>query len=149
MHVDAMYAVAHLRILIGDLTGSQPFVDRLPATATVGGPEGTSGRDGDVEPLWVGRMLQDRVQAHTAGAGLPLRAGVVVAQARKLGPLVTSVGGFKQSRVLDTGVERLGVVQRGLQMPDAGEVPGPQRAVIPLMLANLTVVAEVVAYCVP
>ena len=54
--------------------------------AAVVGAERARRRDRDEEPLGVGGVLDDRVQAHAAGAGLPLRAGVVLPQPGELGP---------------------------------------------------------------
>ena len=84
--VDVVHAVADLGVLVGDLAGPQALVDRLPGLAAVVGAEGAGRGDRDVDPVGVGRVLDDRVQAHAARARLPLRAGVVLAQAGQLGP---------------------------------------------------------------
>src|SRR5829696_4071108 len=106
MHIDAMDAVTHLRILVGDLSRTESLVDRLPGTAAVGGPEGARSGDRHREAVGVDWMLEDRVQAHAAGPGLPLRTRVVLTQGRQLCPLPASIDGLEKSRILGTGVDR-------------------------------------------
>ena len=73
------------------------------------------------------------MQAHAAGAGLPLRAGAVAAQAGELLPGLPAVGGAEQRGVFDSGVDRVRIGERRLEMPDALELPGMRRAVVPLV----------------
>ena len=77
--------------------------------------------------------MQDRVQAHAAGAGRPLRAGAVAAQAGQLVPGLAAVGRAKDRRVFDAGVDRVRIGERRLQVPDALELPRVLRAVVPLV----------------
>ena len=59
------------------------------------------------------------------------------------------VGGAKQRRVLHARVDGIGIGQRRLQMPDALELPGVRRAVVPLVRAGNAVVDEFVAHRLP
>ena len=77
--------------------------------------------------------------------GCQRRPGPVGAQPGQLAPGLPAVGGLEQPGVLHPGVDRVRVVERRLQMPHPGELPRVRRAVVPLMRARLTVVAEVVA----
>ena len=85
------------------------------------------------------------MQAHAAGAGLPLGAGAVAAQAGQLVPGLAAVGRAEQGRVLHAGVDGVGIGQRRFEMPDALEFPGMRRAVVPHVRAGLAVVDELVA----
>ena len=93
----------------------------------------------------IARIEQDRVQAHAAGARLPVRARAVAAQPGQLLPGLAAVGRAEQGRVLDAGVDRVRIGQRRLEMPDALELPGMRRAVVPLVRAGHAVVDELVA----
>ena len=145
VHGDAVHAVADLGVGIGDVLGVQAAVDRPPGRAAVVGAERAGGRDGDEDALRVARVEQDRVQAHAAGARLPARPGIVAAQAGQLLPGLAAVGGAEQGGVLDAGVDRVRVGQRRLEVPDALELPGMRRAVVPLVRAGYAVVVELVA----
>ena len=61
---------------------------------------------------------EDRVQAHAAGAGLPVRSGAVAAQAGQLVPGRAAVGGAEEGGVFDAGVDGVGVGERRLEVPD-------------------------------
>src|SRR4030095_7966409 len=89
-------------------------------------------------------VVDDRVQAQTAGTRLPTRARAVPPQARQLLPVLPAVGGAEESRVLDAGVHRIGVGERRLEVPDALELPGFGRAVVPLVGTSVTVVGELI-----
>src|SRR5262249_18055326 len=86
-----------------------------------------------------------------ARAGLPARAGAVAAQAGQLVPGLARVGRAEERSVLDAGIDRLGVGERRLDVPDPLELPGPLRPVVMLVgrerLAGLLrdVVDELVA----
>ena len=97
-----------------------------------------------IRPALVG-IQHDRVQAQPAGARRPRRPGAVRAQARQFVPRLPAVGGAEQRRVFDTGVDRIGIGQRRLEVPDALELPRVRRAVVPLVRARLAVVGELVA----
>ena len=88
------------------------------------------------DALRVGRVEQDRVQAQAAGAGLPVRPGAVLAQAGQLVPRRAAVGRAEEGRVLDAGVDRVGIGQRRLEVPHALELPRVRRAVVPLVRAR-------------
>ena len=88
---------------------------------------------------------QDGVQAHAAGAGRPVGAGAVTAQAAEFAPGLAAVGGLENGGILDSGVDRVGVGKRRFEMPDALEFPGVGRAVVPLVRAGVAFVGELVA----
>ena len=145
MHGDTVNAVADLGSRVGNVFGPQPAVDRPPGPAGVVGAERARGRDGDEDPLGIARIEQNRVQAHPAGARLPARPGSVAAQPGKLLPGLAAVGRAEQRGVLDSGVDGVGIGQRGLEMPDAFELPRVRRAVVPLVSAGIALVGEFVA----
>ena len=89
------------------------------------------------------------MQAHAAGAGLPVGACAVLAEAGEFGPVLAAVGGAEEGGVFDAGVDGVGVGERGLEVPDAFEFPGVLRAVVPLVGAGNAVVGELVADGVP
>ena len=133
----------------GMYCGVQPLVDRLPGLAAVVGAEGAGGRDGDEDPLRVAGIEEDGVQAHAAGARLPVGTGAVAAQAGQLLPGLAAVGRAEERRVFDAGVDRVGIGQRRLEMPDPLELPRMRRAVVPLVRAGNAVVDELVAHRLP
>ena len=90
------------------------------------------------------RVEQDRVQAHAAGAGLP-EVAFGAAQPGKLLPGLAAVRGLEQRRVFRPGIDRVRVGERRFEMPDALELPGMLRAVVPLVRAGHAVVDELVA----
>ena len=104
-------------------------------------------RDGDLRV--VARVEQDRVQAHPACSGLPRRAGAVAAQGRQLLPGGAAVDRAEQRGVLHTGEDRVRVVERRLEVPHPGELPGHRRAVEELVGARVALVDELVAHRVP
>ena len=85
------------------------------------------------------------MQAHAAGAGLPDARRGVPAQSGQLVPRLAAVGRAEERRVLDARVDRVRVVQRGLDVPHARELPRMLRAVVPLVCARHAVVRELVA----
>src|SRR5580658_9565433 len=89
------------------------------------------------------------MQAHAAGAGLPRRAGRVLAQRRELFPVPSAVARAKERRIFDPRVQQIGIVQRGLEMPDASELPWMRRAVVPGVRSRFAVVDEFVANGLP
>ena len=133
----------------GMYCGLQSAVDRPPGLAAVVGAERARRRDGDEDPLGIARIEQDRVQAHPAGARLPARPRAVAAQSGQLLPGLAAVGRAEQGGVFHPGVDRVRIGQRRLEMPDALELPGVRRAVVPLVRAGDAVVDELVAHRLP
>ena len=129
--------------------GLQSAVDRPPGLAAVVGAEGARRRDGDEDPLGIARIEQDGVQAHAAGARLPARARAVAAQSGKFLPGLAAVGRAEQGGVFHAGVDGVRIGQRRFEMPDALELPGMRRAVVPLVRAGDAVVDELVAHRLP
>ena len=113
--------------------------------AGVVGAEHTRGRDGDEHPLGVARIQDDGVQAHPARAGLPFRPGRVAAQPGQLLPRAAAVRRAEQGGVFHPGIDGLRIGQRRFEMPDALELPGMRRAVIPQVRARRAGVLEFVA----
>src|SRR5438445_490457 len=89
------------------------------------------------------------MQAHPAGAGLPGCRGRVVAQGGKLPPRLPAVGRLEQGGILNARVGGVRIVQRRLEMPDPGELEGPLRSVVPEVIADGTLVCELVAHRLP
>ncbi len=145
MHGNAVDAVADLGVRIGDVLGAQAAIDGLPGSAGVVGAEHAGGGYGDVHATGIGAIEENGVQAQAAGAGLPAVAGAVIAQGGKLLPVAAAIGGVEKGGILDAGVDRVGIGERWLQVPDALEFPGMRSAVVPLMGAGDAVVDELVA----
>src|SRR4029077_9682611 len=101
--------------------------------AAVIAAEGARGRDRDEDPLGMARVEKDRVEAHPACPGLPRGPGAMAAQPGQLLPSLSAVARAEQGGVFDPGVDRIRIVERGFQMPDALEYPGLLRAVVPLV----------------
>src|SRR5256886_638652 len=97
------------------------------------GPEGACRRDGDVHVLRIGGIEQDRVEAHPAGAGLPLGPRAVAAQPRELLPRLAAVARAEQAGVFYARICGVRIGEGRLEVPDPLELPGVLRAVVPLM----------------
>jgi hypothetical protein len=69
----------------------------------------------------------------------------VTPETGELLPGLSSIGRTEERGVLDSGVHGVGIVQRGFEMPDALELPGMGRAIVPLMGAGDAVIHELVA----
>ena len=136
VHRDAMDAMADLGGRIGDVLGPKPPVDGPPSLAAVVGAERTRRGNGDEYPLRVARIQKNRVQAHPAGARLPVGSGAVAAQTREFLPRSAAVGRTEQCGVFHAGVDGVRIGERRLQMPDSLELPRMRRAVIPLVRAG-------------
>ncbi len=152
VHRDAVNAVPDFGVGVGKVLGVKAPGDRPPRRAAVVGPEGARRRDRREHAVGTARIDQDRVEAHPAGARLPLRARPVAAQPGQLPPALAAVGRAEQGGVLDAGIHRVGIVERGLEVPDALEDPGLLGAVVELVsrerFAGLrrVVVDELVAF---
>ena len=85
------------------------------------------------------------MQAPAAGAGLPRRAGRVLAQRREFFPVAPAIARPKEGRIFDARIQQIRIVQRGLEMPDACELPWMWRSVVPCVRSGLAVVDELVA----
>ena len=137
VHRDAMNAMADFRVGIGKFVMRlQSAIDRLPGFAAVIGAETPARRDGDVNPVRVFRIEQDRMHGHAARARLP-EIAFGAAQSGKFLPRFAAVGRFENRRVFRAGIGRIRIGQRRLDMPDALELPRMLRAVIPLVLSRL------------
>src|SRR6267143_1580833 len=97
------------------------------------GPEGAGGRDGGVHATGLGRIEQDGVETHPAGPRLPFGSRAVAAQTGELLPRRTPVARAKQRGVFHPGIHGVRIGERRLEVPDALELPGMLRAVVPLV----------------
>ena len=127
----------------GIWSGAEAAVDGLPGLAAVVGAEGAGGGDGDDDALRVGGVEEDGVEAHAAGAGLPGGAGAVLRRPESSCQVVAAVVGLEEGGVFDAGVDGVGVGEGGFEMPDAFELPGVRRAVVPLVGAGDAVVERI------
>ena len=109
VHGDAVDAVADQRIGVGNILGAEAVIDRLPVGSAVVGAKSAGGGDGDVDAVGIGGVEQDGVQPHAAGAGRPLGARAVAAEAGQLVPVFAAVGGAEDRGVFDAGVDRVGI----------------------------------------
>src|SRR5215831_699702 len=140
-----MNAVADFGRRLRNVFREEALVDRPPRRAAIVGAKRAGRGDRDVYPLRVRGVEEDRVQAHAARAGLPFRSRAVLPQAGHLVPVLAAVSRLEERRVLDAGVHRVGIRQRRLEVPDALELPGMRRPVVPLMRTGHAVVGELVA----
>src|SRR5215472_17295162 len=137
---------------VGNVLRMQPFVDGLPGFAAIVGPKRARGRDGDDHALRVAGIVNDGMQTHASSAWLPLRTGAVAAKSRKLLPGFAAVFRTEDGGIFNTGVDDNWFAERRFDVPDALELPGVLRAVVPLVrgegLAGLRggVVDELVAF---
>src|SRR5580698_4070512 len=133
VHRDVVNAVTDFRPRVGNVRRIESTVDRLSGFAGVVGTEGSRCRDGDKDSVRVAGIENDRMQAHSARAGLPLRAGTVAAQAGEFLPTLAAVGRAKQGSIFDAGVNLIWIGERRFQVPHPLELPRMLGAVIPLM----------------
>ena len=89
------------------------------------------------------------MQAHSAGARLPLGPRAVAAEAGEFLPRKAAVAGMEQGGVFHAGIDGIGIGERRFEMPDAFELPGMRRAVVPLVRAGDALVDELVAHGLP
>src|ERR1035441_1930725 len=144
VHCDAVNAVANLGRWVGNAFGAQAAVYGPPGLAGVVGAEHARGGDSDEHPPGVARIKDDGVQAHPTRAWLPGRPGRVAAQPGKLLPRATRVRRTEQGSVFRPGIDGVRIGQRRFEMPDALELPGMRRAVIPLVCNRDASVGEFV-----
>ena len=141
-----MNAVSNFGIRVGKLVlGLQPAVHRSPCLAAVIGAKGACGRDGDVNPLRVLWIKDNRMDGHAACAGLPEMA-FGVAQTWKFLPRFAAVHRLEQGGVFRAGIDGVRIGQRRFEMPDALEFPRVLRAVVPLVSTHLALIHKFVAF---
>src|SRR5207247_216785 len=118
---------------VGNVLRAQAFVDRLPAFAAIIGSECSRGGNGDPYPLWIAWIENNGVQAHAARTRLPLRTSAVPSQPREFLPVLAAIGRAEQRRILDSGVGRIRIGERWLDMPHPLELPGTLGTVVILV----------------
>src|SRR5438132_4558333 len=144
-----MDAVADFGVRVRNALGMQAPVHGTPGLAAVIGPEDARRRDGDEQPVRMLWVLEDRVQAHPAGAWCPIGPGRMFAQPGELTPALAAVGGFEEGGIFHAGVDGIRIAQGWFQVPDALEFPGPRFAVVPEVGARCPFVDELVAHRLP
>src|SRR4030088_616416 len=70
-------------------------------------------------------------------------------EAGQLAPCLAAVGRLEDGGVLDAGIHRVGVVRRWLEVPDALELVGMGRTVVPNMRTDFAFIGELIAYRFP
>src|SRR6185369_15964658 len=118
MQCDAMHAVAHLRGRVGNVLRVQTLIDRFPVRAAVITAKRTRRGDRYKDPLTILRVQKNRVQAHAARAGLPLRTGAVTTETGQFMPSLAAVLRAEQRGIFDARVDRVRIVERWLEVPD-------------------------------
>src|SRR5690242_7139766 len=104
-------AVAELGVGVGYVVGSETAVRRGPRLAAVVRAERSRSGDRDVNPVGIGRIDDDRVQAQPARAWVPVFRGVVCPDAVQLSPRGAPVRRLEQRRVLDPRVYVVRIVE--------------------------------------
>src|SRR4030095_19152 len=133
VHRNSVNAVTDFCCRIRDVERMQAAVDRLPGLARVVGAERARRRDRDENSIRFAWIENYRVQAHATGARRPRGPRAVAAQTGKLLPRLPAVGRAKQRSVFNARVNRVRIGQRWFEMPDALELPGVRRTVVPLV----------------
>src|SRR5437764_124395 len=133
IHSNVMNAVSDLRVRIRNVLRAQAAIDGLPGFASVIRAECAGCGNSDPNSFWIAGIENDGVQAHSAGARLPLGTGAVAAQSGEFVPARAAVGGAEDGGVFDSGVNRVRIGERWLKMPDAFELPGMGLAIIKLV----------------
>ena len=147
---DAVHAVADLGVGSGMCSDRRPRLMGFQVCAAVVGAEGARGRDGDEDPRRDRCGSRRMVCRHIPPApGCQRGPGAVAAQSGEFLPGLAAVGRAEQRGVFHPGIDGIGIGQRRLEMPDALELPGMRRAVVPLVSAGDAVVDELVAHRLP
>ncbi len=149
VHGDVVDAVADLGGGIGDVFGVEAAVDGAPGETGVVCAESASGGDGDDDAVGICGVEEDGVEAHAAGAGLPMGAGLLGAETGELLPGEACVGGAEEGGVLDAREDGVGVGEGRFKVPDAFELPRVRGAVVPLVGGGSGLVREAVADGIP
>src|SRR5216684_2511056 len=123
----------------------QVTADLAPRISAVVGPEDPGGRDRAVHPVRVAWIHEDGVQAQAAGARRPAGRRLVGPKAGQLAPRLGTVARLEDGGVFDARVDRVRVTQRWFEVPDALELVGMWRTVVPGVRADRALVHELVA----
>ncbi len=88
------------------------------------------------------------MQAHPPSARLP-QVPFDLPQPRQFLPGLPAVARAKQGGVFHPGIDRVWIGGGGFEIPDARELPGVLRAIVPLMGAGVALVDKLVADRIP
>src|SRR5262249_39538007 len=111
----------------------QAFVNWFPGGAAVVGAKCAGGGNCDENALWILGINQNGVQAHSSGTWLPFRPGAVAAQPGKFVPRFAAILRTEYCSIFHASVNRIMFRERRLEMPNALELPGMLRTVVPLV----------------
>src|SRR5712692_2441713 len=136
VHGNMVNAVADLGVRVGHELGVQATVDGPPRLAAIVGAERARSRDCDVHPLRVLPIQNNRVQAQSTGAWLPIGSGPMAAESCKLMPGLSAICGAEQCGVFYSGIDSVRIRERWFEVPDALELPGVLCAVVPLVCSE-------------
>src|SRR5690242_21189574 len=100
-----MNAMPHFGIRIGNVLRKESSIDRLPRFSAIIGAKCSRRRNRNVNPLWIPRVENNRVQTHSACAWLPTRSGSMPAQARQLMPALRAIGRKEERGIFNAGVD--------------------------------------------
>lgn len=140
-----MHAMADFRVRVRQFVlGLQAAVDRLPRLAVVVGSESARRRDGDVDPIGILWIVNDRMYRHAARARLP-KMPLGAAQSGKFLPGFAAIHGLEDRRVFHAGIDRVRVAERGFEVPNSLKLPRMLRPVVPLVRAHFALIEEHVA----
>src|SRR5262249_24818307 len=70
---------------------------------------------------------------HSTCTRLPVRPRTMAAEPGKLLPRLSTIRRTKEGGIFNAGIDGVRIGQRWLQMPDALELPGMRRAIVPLV----------------
>src|SRR5262249_28119279 len=104
-----------------------------PGGAAVVGAKSARSRDSNPHALGIGGIEDNGMKAHAAGAGLPLWAGAVTAQAGHFLPVLAAVRRAKNGGIFHAGIHGVRVMQRRFPVSHPFVLLGLLRAVVELM----------------
>ena len=149
MHGDIMYTMSDLGGRIRNFViGLQALIDGPPGFSAVLGAERTRRGDGDEDSLWITRVQEDRMQAHSACTWLP-EVSFYFAQPGQFPPRLAAVRGTEQSSVLHSSIYRIAIGQGRFESPHPFEFPGMLRAVVQQVCAWGAIVGKLVSHGLP
>src|SRR5512142_692484 len=107
-----VHTLPELRILVRQELGADSAVAGAPTLAAIVGAIHAAGRHGDEHTLPVAGMRDDRMEAQTTAAGLPLGAVFMRQKSVDGRPTLAGVSRLEQTRRLDSRPEKIRLVSR-------------------------------------